>query len=596
MITSAEPTRRRQHAALGLPVPADYGGLQRLCEIQTVLAGPGSIEQGCSAVASIMARGLRIRTVMLVDATQDRDRTLSWAAPGIGADEVEQAREHARTLLAYLAPAAPESASVVSSTTLLRGGVVEADVGARCFITLPLVLAERGAFGVFQVEGVAAFDERDLLFISAVANHVALALDRHHAVLHLQATRSQLDHANHRLRDLQALSKVALGGATLDESLTAVLTVICGMFAANVAAVLLTSTDGKTLERRASIGLADVGDASVPVGSGAAGRIAAARSAMFFDALEEVEGEGEGEDSALRASRVRSLIGAPMLARDRVIGVVYVASRDRRGFTYDELQMLERAADRLGTILDNAALHERALGAIESRDAMMGVVSHDLRSPVNSILLGAELIERLLSEADPRVTRGVSSIKRSAHRMVRMITDLQDVGSIEAGRLSIETRTEDARSLIAEAVEGAQSAAAAHSLRLERRAIERELAVTCDRGRVMQLVANLLTNAIKFTPDGGVITIAVTQIGEGYARFSVEDTGCGIPADDLPHVFDRYWQARNTARLGTGLGLAIAKGIAQAHGGTLCVESRVGQGTTFSFTLPLAHCELEKDR
>jgi len=585
MSTERTPTSERIPAEGGrnrrlTPVPRNYGRLEQLYEIQTVLARSTSIEQDNGEFLSIMTRGLRLRSVVLLDTTAELDRTFTWAALGIGSAEVEHARDEARKALGYLARASAAPAAVVRRSELLPGGAVEQKIGARAFVTLPLVLAHGGAFGVLQVEGAAALDERDLLFISAVANQLAIALDRQHTKLQLEAARAEAEEANRSLRDLQAISKAALEGSTLDESLTAVLRALSATFDTDVAAVLLMKEDGKTLWRRASIGLEDIDGADASLGSGAAGRIAATRSAMFFDDLDEVE----GVSSTLRTDGVRSLIGAPMFARNRLVGVVHVACRVARGFTHDELQLLQLVADRIGTIIDNATLYEQALSAIASRDAVMGFVSHDLRNPLNAILLST----CLLPAAAPRLAKPVAIIKRSAERMLRMIDDLLNVGSIEAGRLSIETQPEESRSLIAEAVEAMQPAVSEKSVRLETRLPAQDIVVACDRGRIMQVLTNLLTNAIKFTPEGGSITVTVTRAGTEYARFSVEDTGCGIPEEDLPHVFDRYWQAKKTSRLGTGLGLAITKGIAEAHGGTVSVESRVGLGTTFSFTLPLA--------
>ena len=562
------------------PVPRNYGRLEQLYEIQTVLAQSASIEQDNDEFLSIMTRGLRLRTVVLLDTTAELDRTFTWAALGIGSAEVEHACDEARKAFAYLAQASAAPATVVRRSELLPGCAVEQEVGDRAFVTLPLVLADGGAFGVLQVEGAAALDEVDLLFISAVANQLAIALDRQHTKLQLEAARAEAEEANRSLRDLQAISKAALEGATLDESLTAVLRSMGATFGTDVAAVLLMEEDGKTLWRRASIGLEGIDDAGGSLGSGAVGRIAATRSAMFFDDLDEVE----EVSPALRKAGIRSLLGAPMFARNRLVGVVHVASRVTRGFTHDELQLLQLVADRIGTIIDNATLYEQALSAIASRDAVMGFVSHDLRNPLNAILLST----CLLPADEPRFAKPVAIIKRSAERMVRMIDDLLDVGSIEAGHLSIENRPEESRPLIAEVVEAVQPAASEKSVRLETRLPAHDIVVACDRARILHVLTNFLTNAIKFTPEGGSITVTVARADTEYARFSVEDTGCGIPEEDLPHVFDRYWQAKKTRRLGTGLGLAIAKGIAEAHGGTVSVKSRVGLGTTFSFTLPLA--------
>lgn len=579
MTVELTPTPEVRSRTMTLPpIPMDYDRLEPLYEIQTVLAQPIGIEQACDALLPIVTQALCIRTAVLLDTTQELQRALMWAAAGIAPSVLEEAREHARKALGYLARGGTLSANVVSRATVLPGGVAEPAVVPRHFVTLPLVL-DHHVFGVFQLEGATAFDERDLLFINVLVNQLAIALDRHHILLELEASRSDLERTNRRLRDLQAVADAALEGVTLDESLAAVLRAMRSMFATDAAAVLLASADGKTLRCRSSIGLEDSGDLETLVGAGAAGRIAATGTAMFFNDLDDLE----GVSPTLRSNGIRSLLGAPMQSRNRLTGVVYVASRGRRGFAYDELQLLELVADRIGTIIDNATLYEQALAAIRSRDAVMGVVSHDLKNPLSAIQMCTELF----AADDPRLIKPVSIIKRSVDVMTRLISDLRDVGSIEAGHLSIEIRSESASAVVRDAIEGVQDDAARKSLRLATQ-LPRDLVLECDRIRVIQVLTNLLSNAIKFTPQGGSITISMAEVEPGHARISVEDTGSGIPESDLLHVFDPYWQARTTAHLGTGLGLAIANGIVKAHGGSMSAESRVGHGTTFSFTLPFA--------
>jgi signal transduction histidine kinase len=559
------------------PLPADHDHLEMLYAIQTVLARSFDIEQACDALLPIVTRGLRIRTAVLLVTTEELHRSLQWGAAGIVPDELESAREHAERMLADLTRGEIGLMDVVSHSAPPPGGVAEQVISSRSSVTLPLSLDDGRVFGVFQLEAAIAFDGRDLLFIKAVANQLAVALDRHQVHLQLETSRSWVERAKRRLEDLQVISS-AIEGATLDESLSAVLGVMRAMFATEVAAVLLASADGKTLECRASSGLDDAHDV-ISVGTGAVGAIAAAGTAMIFDDLDRID----GVSPALRSSAVRSMLGAPLRARKRLTGVVYVASRDRRRFTPDELQLLALVADRIGTVIENATLYERALAAIRRRDVVMSVVSHDLRNPLGAI----QMCTDLLAIDDPQQARPVSIIKRSVDLMDRLIGDLQDVASIEAGHLSIHPRHHELRALVRDAIDGAQAAASRKSIRIDMRHTAEQLAVECDRQRIIQVLTNLLSNAVEFTPPHGSITVIVTRADADHSQISVADTGCGIREDDLPRVFDHYWEARDTAHLGIGLGAAIAKGIVETHGGAMSVESRVDHGTTFSFTLPL---------
>jgi signal transduction histidine kinase/ActR/RegA family two-component response regulator len=561
------------------PIPADYDRLELLYEVQTVLAQPRSIADRCDALLSIVTSALPVETAVLLDVSGELLRVFMWAAPGIESAVLEEARDHARERLDDLVRGTIPPARMVTRAAVLTGGVAERAPLPHHFVTLPLSFVRGPVFGVFQLETATAFDEHDLLFINAVANQLAVALDRHHTKQQLDYASLELEHANRRLTDLQVLSKAALEGATLDESLTAVLRSIGPMFGTDIAAVLLVSPDGSRLRRQASTGLDAPSDLEIAVGAGAAGLIAANDTAMCFDNLNDVP----GVSPTLRSNGVRSLLGAPMRARNRVTGVVYVASRTLRHFGADELRFMELVAERIGAIIDNARLYAKALAAVRSRDAVMGVVSHDLRSPLSTIQMCTEM----LPANDPKLTKPVSIIKRSLDVMARLIGDLRDVANIEADHLSIQIGSENASTLVRDAVEDMSEAIASKRIALDMRLPTHPIVVDCDRVRVVQVLTNLLSNAIKFTQPGGSISVAVTEEA-GHGRFSVTDTGCGIAKHDLVRVFERYWQATATAHLGTGLGLAITKGIVEAHGGTMSVESTVGVGTTFAFTLRLA--------
>ena len=169
--------------------------------------------------------------------------------------------------------------------------------------------------------------------------------------------------------------------------------------------------------------------------------------------------------------------------------------------------------------------------------------------------------------------------------MNRLIEDLLDVTRLEAGGLSIEQKPVRTTQIVADAVDAQRLLASASSLDL-RLEVPSELPdLWADPDRVTQVIENLVGNAIKFTAPGGRITIGA-KTGEGGLLFWIADTGAGIPGEDIPHLFDRFWQARKADRRGAGLGLPIVKGIVEAHGGRVWVESTLGSGSTFFFTLP----------
>jgi signal transduction histidine kinase len=213
------------------------------------------------------------------------------------------------------------------------------------------------------------------------------------------------------------------------------------------------------------------------------------------------------------------------------------------------------------------------------------MVSHDLRNPLATVQLAATM---LLSRAEPRAPerRQLEMIARSCRRMEKLIDDLLAASSIQAGRLAVTLRPEPAARLVTEALELQRGAAEERRLRLVWSGGLEGVVIPCDRDRVLQVFANLIGNAIKFCRPGDAITLSGERT-DGAVRFTIADTGPGVPGEAAPHLFEPYWSAPEHARRGSGLGLYISRGIVEAHGGRIWVEDAPGGGASFSFTLPL---------
>ena len=225
-----------------------------------------------------------------------------------------------------------------------------------------------------------------------------------------------------------------------------------------------------------------------------------------------------------------------------------------------------------------------AESALAMRDEVLAIVAHDLRSPLDAVLTSvAFLMDVEHSEEERR--RLLSVIRRSVSGMHRLIDDLLDVARIESGAFSVDPHAFDLGALVRDVTEQFRRQAVNAGLTLECHVDGDSITVTADRHRIAQLLQNLVGNALKFTPAGGRVTVAVARGDQGGVRCSVADTGAGIAPDDLSRLFERFWQARRHRRSGAGLGLAIARGIIQAHGAQLEVESELGAGSTFSFRL-----------
>ena len=286
----------------------------------------------------------------------------------------------------------------------------------------------------------------------------------------------------------------------------------------------------------------------------------------------------------VRRLGIRSALFVPLVVRGAVIGVLSSYSTSR-ALDERDLALALELARRAASAVDNARSYRAARQAAQVRDEVLGIVSHDLRNPISTISMCAEA---LAARPEPgEVAELAETIQRSTSWMLRVIRDLLDVSAIEAGRLHVDPQPTAAAPIL-EALEAMHAPQAVdRGVIFGVEAPAAELRFTADAERLVQAVGNLLGNAIKFTPRGGRVTLSVEQRAEAVA-FRVRDTGRGIPPAHLPHLFDRFWQARESRRGGAGLGLAIALGIAEAHGGRIEVDSVPDRGSTFTLLLPAA--------
>ena len=268
--------------------------------------------------------------------------------------------------------------------------------------------------------------------------------------------------------------------------------------------------------------------------------------------------------------------------------------QDERAYA-DELLREERAEhlallSRERQETDKDLSHERELSddALATRDEFLGIVSHDLRNLLNAIVGSAALIEKgaLQPNLVEQVVTHARRIQRAGARMNRLIGDLVDVASIEAGVLAVTREVGDPATVVNEAVDTFQVQAAAAGVSLVAEIVPPLSLAAFDAARILQVLTNLLSNAIKFTPAHGSIIVRVERVGDEI-RFAVSDTGVGIATDKLEAVFVRFLQVAENDRRGIGLGLYISKAIVQGHGGRIWAESQIGQGSTFRFTLPI---------
>lgn len=296
----------------------------------------------------------------------------------------------------------------------------------------------------------------------------------------------------------------------------------------------------------------------------------------------------EAHEAVLRECGVRSLMVVPLQARGKALGAItFVTTDSNRVYAPRDLALAEEVARRAAYAMENARLYESAQRAIRARDDVLAVVAHDLRGPLGNILMNAALLQQAPSGPSPAPrTRGIAAIERAAIGMKHLLGDLLNASAIEAGQLRLDLQPCDVGELLEEATDLHRADAVQRGLELVCQGARSDVEIVCDRDRVLQVLGNLIGNALKFAREG-IIAIKAEQRGSDVV-FSVSDQGSGIPAADLPHVFERYWQAGETARLGSGLGLSIVRGLVEAHRGQVWAESQPGSGSTFSFSIPLS--------
>ncbi len=474
----------------------------------------------------------------------------------------------------FVTNAAPDA----SLEQLLAELLGEAFVGSS--VAVPLIVSGKvsGALAVIRGDGDIPEDEEEWL-LSALADQTMVALEKER----LEEIRGRTEH--HAL--IARVGYRLLGQHDVASLFEEVSAAICSSLRVELVGIFGRRHDGP---------FELLGGAGWPTAASPAsmervttsweGRALRGKNPIAFGAKDL--DEKTTSEGFLRDPRVTSglVVAIEPAQKNRVIGVYTHAARE---FSQEESDVLASLAALLSSALEREAAEAQRRIVAEMRDDLLAIVSHDLRNPLSAITGAASLLSTEIAalEGAGTVTRFVGMIDRNAKRMASMINDLLDFESLRGGGLSVAVAEHELGPVLAEIVDTLQSQAAAKSLQLTAQHLA-GVKGWFDRDRTLQVLSNLVGNAVKFTPQGGTIVVgADLATGEtrGDIRVFVRDTGAGIPAEDLAHIFERYWQAKRSDRRGIGLGLSIAKGLVEAQGGKLWVESERGHGTTFTFTV-----------
>ncbi|HSM36012.1 MAG TPA: PAS domain-containing sensor histidine kinase [Longimicrobiales bacterium] len=281
----------------------------------------------------------------------------------------------------------------------------------------------------------------------------------------------------------------------------------------------------------------------------------------------------------------QSVLIAPLLARGSVSGALVLGAAGGAGFDGDAVFLAQELAGRAAIAIDNARLYEAARRAVLGRDEIMSIVSHDIGTAISAILISAKALgSRPEGDAGPDL---VENIRRAARQVGRLVSDLLDAERLERGSLSVRPESTPLSEIVTRACEMVDAPASERSVAIAVLADSAPEFVHADADRVVQILSNILGNAVKYSPDGGRVELSVTET-DGQVRFSVTDAGPGIAAEHLTRLFEPFWKGPDDGTGGAGLGLAIARGLVRAHGGDIEAESTIGDGATVRFTLPAA--------
>ena len=469
-------------------------------------------------------------------------------------------------------------------------------VGYRTLLAVPIRRAHE-ILGViaFSRSTVLPFSERETALVETFADQAAIALEN---IRLFNETKEALEQQTATNEILKLISRSAADLQPVFDSVVENANRLC---AGDYAFVYLA--EGSGFRNVAAFGgspeLAEINRQELRYrGRGTlVGRVALEeRVVQIPDVLEDAE---YTLHAAQRAGGFRTLLGVPMKRGDTtLLGVIGVARNEVRPFTPSEIQLVETFADQAAIAIENVRLFNEIQAtskeleiASRHKSEFLANMSHELRTPLNAVIGFSDvLIQGMVGELGPKQTEYLEDIRSSGQHLLSLINDILDLSKVEAGKMELEPSRFSLSDALQAVVMMVRERAAGRGIGLSTQ-IDPEIdPVEADERKVKQVVLNLLTNAVKFTPAGGQVQLRATRAGDGVV-VAIRDTGMGISPADQARVFEEFAQARGGAtreQEGTGLGLTLSRKFVELHGGTIWVESELGKGSTFTFTLPLA--------
>jgi signal transduction histidine kinase len=481
------------------------------------------------------------------------------------------------------------------------GRVYQQRFGTRTILATPL-LREGVPIGEIMIRRmqVRPFSDKQIALLKTFADQAVIAIENVRLFQELQARTAELGRSVERLEALGEVSHTISSTLDLDTVLASVAAHAVELSGTDGGAIYEYDEGSREFHVRATHDLEErlvenLRANPIRLGEGAVGRAAALREPVQVPDVPEDAHHARLREAMLRYG-FRAFLAIPLLREDGVIGCLMVRRRAAGAFPQEQVDLLRTFANQSALAIQNAKLFRE----IEDKSAQLEVanrhkseflanMSHELRTPLNAIIGFSEvLLERMFGELNDKQAEYLQDILSSGRHLLSLINDILDLSKVEAGRMELELAPFSLPAALDNALTLVRERAARHGIRLEL-AVDAALGtVVADERKVKQILLNLLSNAVKFTPEGGRVAVRA-EPADGTVEISVSDTGIGIAAEDREAIFEEFRQVGtdySRKREGTGLGLALTRRFVELHGGRIWVKSEVGEGSTFTFTLP----------
>jgi signal transduction histidine kinase len=481
--------------------------------------------------------------------------------------------------------------------------------GFRTTLAVPMLKEDElvGAIVIHRRE-VLPFTDRQIELITTFANQAAIALESANLFQELQTRTTDLAQSVEELKALGEVNQAINGSLDLRTVLASVVSHAIRLSGADVGAMCEFQAETQEFVFQVNSNVSNelvraIEENRIPVGETVLGRTIANHEPVQVPDIYQQPGYPL-RDMVDRMG-LRAILGVPLMRQETVIGVLIVGRKTPGRFPKETVDLLQNFATQSVLAIQNARLfqdikeqrhqlefaNEKLKDLDKLKSAFLSNVSHELRTPLAAVKsLIVNMLDGVTGTLNDKQVRYVTGIKESTERLTRLINELLDLSVIEKGRTELKPAHFSLNKLLDEVADNLRPTAEEKLIRLEGPPVNEAVTVWADRDKIAQVLTNLIGNAVKFTSSQGQVSVSFHKNGAAWVEVSVADTGPGIPPDEANKIFDEFYQVRRSGERkssGVGLGLAISRKLVEMHGGKIWVESVVGKGSTFSFTVPV---------